>query len=405
MIPERTPGTRPTRKKRPGIGKLEIKVTDSPEHISAPAWNALAGDDPFLRHEFFSALHEAGCASKRTGWSPRFVTLWEGGILQGAMPLYLKNHSYGEYVFDWAWANAYERADHDYYPKLLSAIPFSPITGKRLLAQTPEQRALLISTALAIVRKGNAGASMSSLHCLFPLEHEAREMERAGMMLRCGVQFHWKNRPGRGYENFEDFLGGMSYSKRKKIRQERRKVQDLGIHFEWLSGNDMDEDRWNFFIDCYNNTYREHHSRPYLNLEFFIRLGKSMPENILLILALRNKKPIGVAFNIHNSHTLYGRYWGAREFVPGLHFETCYYQAIQYCIVNGLSLFEGGAQGEHKLARGFLPVRTWSAHWLVHSEFAAAIGSYLERETRDIDRYIHALEDSAPFRKDTKEPE
>ena len=400
MIPERTPDTCSTREKRPEIGKLEIKVTDSLEHISIPAWNALAGDDPFLRHEFFSALHEAGCASKRTGWLPRFITLWEGGILQGAMPLYLKNHSYGEYVFDWAWANAYERAGYDYYPKLLSAIPFSPVSGKRLLAQTSEQRALLVSAALAMARNGNAGAGMSSLHCLFPLEHEAREMERAGMMLRCGVQFHWKNRPGGGYENFEDFLEGMSYSKRKKIRQERRKVQDLGIHFEWLSGNDVDEEHWNFFIDCYNNTYREHHSRPYLNLEFFIRLGKSMPENILLILALQNRQPIGVAFNIHNSHTLYGRYWGAREFVPGLHFETCYYQAIQYCIVNGLSLFEGGAQGEHKLARGFLPVRTWSAHWLAHPEFAAAIGGYLERETRDIDRYIHALEDSIPFRKD-----
>jgi predicted N-acyltransferase len=382
---------------------LEIKVTDFPEHISAPAWNALAGDDPFLRHEFFSALHETGCASKRTGWSPQFITLWDGDSLQGAMPLYLKNHSYGEYVFDWAWANAYERAGYDYYPKLLSAIPFSPVTGKRLLAQTPEQRALLISAALALARNGNARAGISSLHCLFPPEYEARELQRAGMMLRCGIQFHWKNRPGGGYEDFEDFLQGMSYSKRKKIRQERRKVHDLGIQFEWLSGNDISDDRWRFFVDCYNNTYREHHSRPYLNLEFFLRLGKSMPENVLLILALRDNCPIGAALNIRNSHTLYGRYWGAREFVPGLHFETCYYQAIQYCILNGLSLFEGGAQGEHKLARGFLPVRTWSAHWLAHPEFTASIGSYLERETRDIDRYIKELEDSAPLRKDVRD--
>ncbi len=384
-------------------GKFEIKVTDSPEHISAPVWNALAGDDPFLRQEFLSALHETGCASERTGWLPQFITLWEAGSLRGAMPLYLKSHSYGEYVFDWGWANAYQRYGYPYYPKLLSAIPFSPVTGRRLLAENAEHRSLLISSALAMARDEGRAETVSSLHCLFPQAYEARELEKAGMTLRQGVQFHWRNRNKGGYENFEDFLAELSHSKRKKIRQERRKVQDAGIHFQWLSGQDIDERSWRFFVDCYNKTYREHHSSPYLNLEFFMRLGSSMPENVLLILAMRDHQPIGAAFNMRNSHTLYGRYWGAKEYLPGLHFETCYYQAIEYCIENGISLFEGGAQGEHKLARGFLPARTWSAHWLAHPEFAAAVTSYLEREGRDMDRYIDELNESAPFRKEVKD--
>jgi predicted N-acyltransferase len=344
-------------------------------------------------------MHETGCASKRTGWLPQFVTLWKGSVLRGALPLYLKSHSYGEYVFDWAWANTYQRYGYPYYPKLLSAVPFSPVTGRRLLAETPEHRALLISAAMKMITD-RGGEGISSFHCLFPQEYEAREMEEAGMTLRHGIQFHWKNQAGQGYENFEEFLAGMSHGKRKKIRQERRKVQAAGIHFQWLSGNDIRDDHWHFFIDCYNKTYDEHHSVPYLNIEFFMRIGKSMPENVVLILALRDGKPLGAALNLHSAHTLYGRYWGTKEFISGLHFETCYYQAIEYCIAHGIKLFEGGAQGEHKLARGFLPVRTWSAHWLAHPEFAKAIGSYLERETQDIDHYLDELNDSSPFRKE-----
>jgi predicted N-acyltransferase len=378
---------------------FEIKIVDSLAGISVAAWNALAGDDPFLRHEFLSAMHETGCASRKTGWLPQFVTLWEGSVLRGALPLYLKSHSYGEYVFDWAWANAYQRYGYPYYPKLLSAIPFSPVTGRRLLAEKPQHRALLISAAMKMI-KDRGGERISSFHCLFPQEYEAREMEEAGMTLRHGIQFHWKNLPGQGYENFEMFLAGMSHGKRKKIRQERRKVQAAGIHFQWLSGNDISDGHWHFFIDCYNKTYNEHHSMPYLNLEFFMRIGKSMPENVVLILALRDKEPVGAALNLHSAHTLYGRYWGTKEFISGLHFETCYYQAIEYCIAHRIKLFEGGAQGEHKLARGFLPVRTWSAHWLAHPEFARVIGNYLEREARDIDHYLDELNDSSPFRKE-----
>jgi predicted N-acyltransferase len=235
------------------------------------------------------------------------------------------------------------------------------------------------------------------------VEQEAREMEKAGLKLRHGIQFHWKNREGYPYENFETFLQAMSHSKRKKIRQERNKIHAQGIRFQWLSGYDANLDHWRFFVDCYNKTYRDHYSTPYLDLEFLMRLGKSLPENLLLILAMRGKQPLAVALNLHNSHTLYGRYWGTTEFIPGLHFETCYYQAIEFCIARRMELFEGGAQGQHKLARGFLPVRTWSAHWLAHPEFAAAIGRHLEREAEEIDHHLDELSESSPFRKDKKE--
>lgn len=384
------------------IPKFEIKIIDSLDRVPAVAWNALAGDDPFLQYEFFSAIHETGCASRSTGWLPQFVTLWEGDTLRGAMPLYLKSHSYGEYVFDWAWANEYQRHGYPYYPKLLSAVPFSPVTGRRLMAETEEHRTLLVSAVLKIAAERNAEAGISSFHCLFPQEFEAREMEAAGMTLRYGIQFHWKNRAETGYEDFDEFLEGMSHHKRKKIRQERRKVRDLGARFQWLSGYDLTDSHWRFFVDCYNKTYRDHHSMPYLNLEFFVRLGKTMPQNVLLILALRDELPIAAAFNLYNSHTLYGRYWGATEFIPGLHFEACYYQAIEFCIARRIALFEGGAQGEHKLARGFLPVRTWSAHWLAHPEFAAALRNYLEREAQDVTYYQNELNESSPFKKEVR---
>jgi predicted N-acyltransferase len=382
------------------ISAIAVKIIHSLEEISAAEWNALAGDDPFLRHEFLSAMHESGCASKGTGWAPRFVTLWEGGALRGAVPLYLKSHSYGEYVFDWAWANAYHHHGYRYYPKLLSAVPFSPVTGRRLLAEQPDHRAMLLDTLLKMAKQENAETGVSSFHCLFPPEYEAHEMEAAGLILRHGVQFHWRNAADGGYENFEAYLKEMSHDKRKKIRQERNKVRAAGIGFQWLSGSQATNAHWQFFVDCYNKTYRDHGSSPYLNLEFFTRLGNSMPENVLLILALQDGKPIAAAFCLHNARTLYGRYWGAAQYVPGLHFETCYYQAIEYCIANGIALFEGGAQGEHKLARGFLPVRTWSAHWLAHPEFASAIRQHVEREAQGIDRYLDELNDSSPFRKD-----
>ncbi len=379
---------------RPMPAKQETRILQSMSDVDSGEWNALvraSGEDhPFLRHEFLGALHETGCASEQTGWLPQYITVWRDERLAAAMPLYLKNHSYGEYVFDWAWADAYHRAGIDYYPKLLSAIPFSPITGSRLLAISDADRQLLARTALKLAEQA------SSLHVLFPREMEAHTLHSAGMMLRHGVQFHWHNA---GYDSFEAFLGDLSSAKRKKIRQERRKIADAGVQMRRLVGRDIDDEHWRFFARCYNNTYSQHGSTPYLNLAFFKRLGETMPENILLVLAELDGEPIASALNIFSETTLYGRYWGAVGHVPMLHFETCYYQAIEFCIERRIGVFEGGAQGEHKLARGFRPVQTCSAHWLRHPRFASAVEQFLARETAGMEAYMDELNERAPFRR------
>ncbi|MFN7085051.1 MAG: GNAT family N-acetyltransferase [Burkholderiales bacterium] len=370
---------------------MTAEVVDTLAGIAPQQWNRLAGDDPFLRHEFFSALHDSGCASAATGWTPRFLLLREQGRLAGAMPLYLKTHSYGEYVFDWAWADAYLRHGLRYYPKLLAAVPFTPVTGQRVLADTPEQRDRLIAAALALAHE----LGVSSLHCLFPPPEQAQRLQAHGMLLRHGVQFHWTNP---GYRDFDDFLAGMSHSKRKKIRQERRKVREVGITFEWLEGNAIGERHWAFFDRCYRQTYREHHSTPYLNLDFFRRLGAALPEHTLLVIASRGSVPIAASLCLRNRDRLFGRYWGALEYHPALHFEACYYQAVEYCIARGLCVFEGGAQGEHKIARGLLPVQTLSAHWLAHPEFSAAVEQFAAREAAGMAHYIDELNERSPYK-------
>ena len=370
---------------------MTIEVVSSIAGVRSAEWNALAGGNPFLRHEFLSALHETGCASKDAGWAPHYLLLKEDGALAGAMPLYLKSHSYGEYVFDWGWADAYYRHGLEYYPKLLCAVPFTPVTGRRLLAHTREQRERLVAGALVLARE----LDVSSLHCLFPAEEDAKTLARGGMMLRHGVQFHWSNA---GYGSFDDFLASLNHAKRKKIKQERRKVREAGITFEWREGRDIAERDWAFFYRCYARTYREHHSTPYLNLEFFHRIGQTMPENLLLVLAYREGRPIAASFDVHDGTRLYGRYWGAIEHHPVLHFETCYYQVIEYCIARRLQTFEGGAQGEHKMARGLLPVETCSAHWIARREFATAIENFLTKESRGIAHYIDELAERRPFK-------
>jgi len=381
------------------LPEFRVRVLDDLSGVDPADWNRLALDHPMLSHEFFHALHQSGCASADSGWLPRFLTLWDEAAiagkgapaprLRGAMPLYLKAHSYGEYVFDWAWADAYQRHGLAYYPKLLAAIPFSPVSGPRLLAAGENERAALVQAALALARKA------SSLHVLFPQPEEAALMQSAGMMLRSGVQFHWTNP---GYASFEEFLAQLSRDKRKKIRQERRRVCDAGVSFRRLCGNDIDEEDWAFFARCYQRTYREHRSTPYLNLEFFRRLGRTMPQHALLVVAERAGRPIASAFNLYSRETLYGRYWGATEYLPCLHFETCYYQALEFCIERSIRVFEGGAQGEHKLARGFLPVKTQSAHWLAHPEFSNAVERFLEREHEGIARYVDELNEHSPFK-------
>jgi hypothetical protein len=366
-----------------------LKVIDTLRAIEPQAWNALAAGHPFLSHEFLHALHETGCACDDSGWSPRYLSLWQGPSLIGAMPLYAKFHSYGEYVFDWAWADAYHRAGLEYYPKLLAAVPFSPVTGPRLLARDSATRALLIRAALHLA------GELSSLHVLFPSEVEAREMEACGLMLRRAVQFHWENR---GYASFEQFLSDLSSAKRKKIRQERRRVQEAGVRLRRLVGKDIRDEHWSFFTRCYSGTYRAHHSTPYLNLAFFRRLGESLPDHAMMVLAELDGKPLASALNIFTGEVLWGRYWGSVGHVPLLHFETCYYQALEFCIERGIRVFEGGAQGEHKLARGFMPTQTWSAHWLRHPQFSDAVEKFLARESRGIERYVDELSERSPFR-------
>ncbi len=380
--------------------EFRVRVLDDLSGVDAQDWNRLAGGHPMLSHAFFHALPRPGRGSADSGWTPQFLTLWDeaapaGGSpapaprLRAAMPLYLKSHSYGEYVFDWAWADAYQRHGLAYYPKLLAAIPFSPVSGARLLAATDADRAALVRQALALA------PSASSLHVLFPEPREAELMQAAGMMLRSSVQFHWTNP---GYGSFDAFLAQMSHDKRKKIKQERRKVRAAGASFRRLRGDEIKESDWAFFTRCYNRTYRAHRSTPYLNLEFFQRLGQTMPQQVLLIVAELARKPIASALNLCSRHTLYGRYWGALEYLPCLHFETCYYQALEFCIEEHIKVFEGGAQGEHKLARGFLPVKTLSAHWLAPPEVADAGERLLPREQQGIERYVDELNEHSPFR-------
>jgi hypothetical protein len=374
-----------------------IEVAESLARVPVDEWNRLAGGDPFVSHAFLSALHETGCASGATGWHPQYLLLKSGAALAGAMPLYLKDHSYGEYVFDWAWADAYHRHGIAYYPKLLCAVPFTPVAGARLLAATDADRDLLIRAALARARE----LRVSSLHCLFPTPAEARRLCGHGMMPRTTVQFHWTNR---GYASFDEFLAGFSHDKRKKVKQERRKSVAAGIRFKWLEGDEIRERDWAFFHRCYRQTYREHRSTPYLNLEFFCRIGAALPRHLVLIVAERDDVPIAAALNVRSGARLCGRHWGALQHHPALHFETCYYQGIEYCIARGIAAFEGGSRGEHKLARGLLPVETCSAHWLAHPEFAAAVDQFLAREARGMKHYVDELADHSPFKSYSDSP-
>ena len=370
-------------------------IVSSLADVGETAWSELLaaqGDaNPFLSYTFLHALHESGSACADTGWLPQYLALWQDETLMAAMPLYVKSHSYGEYVFDWAWADAYHRNGLEYYPKLLSAIPFTPVTGPRLLARNAEARAALV----AMLCEQQQAAGMSSTHILYPPDDQAQQLQEAGFMLRSGVQFHWLNE---GYADFEQFLSTLEHKKRKNIRAERRKVREAGVTLRQVRGVDATDEDWRLFHRCYSNTYAEHRSSPYLNLDFFLRIGHSMPQNILLVVAERDGQPLASSLVIHSADTLYGRYWGALEHIPCLHFETAYYQPLEFCIAQKIATFEGGAQGEHKMARGFLPQKTWSAHWLAHPAFADAIERFLERESGGIEAYIDELNERNPFR-------
>ena len=369
-----------------------LRILDSLDGVDPARWDALALGNPTLSFAFLDSLHRTGCASAASGWAACYPTLWDGERLVGAAPVYAKSHSFGEYVFDWAWADAYERHGLAYYPKLLCAVPFTPATGARLLAEDDGAREQLARAMLAMAKDSR----LSSLHVLFPGERDARTLRAMGLLERRGVQFHWSNP---GYASFDAFLAELSHDKRKKIRQERRKVAEAGIGLRRLTGREAGEHDWDFFTTCYRRTYRAHRSTPYLNRAFFGTIAQRMPDNLLLVIAERDGRPIAAALDLFGGGALYGRYWGSVEQVPGLHFEACYYQAMEFCIERGIALFEGGAQGEHKHARGFLPEATRSFHWLAHPAFERAIDDFLAREGAGIEAYVDELNERSPFKR------
>lgn len=369
--------------------------------VSATEWNGLTGADyPFLRHEFLAALEITGCVGGSTGWQSCHLLLRDGsGTLIGAMPLYRKTDSYGEFVFDWAWAEAYRRAGLRYYPKLVSAVPFTPATSGRLL-HAPDRNPDHVGRALlegALSVAADTGAS--SLHILFPAAGEHSLLVDAGLTLRKDCQFHWHNR---GYGSFDDFLAGFTAEKRKKARRERRRVAEAGITFRHLSGHEIDASLWKQLMPLYASSFWRRGRNPYLNAAFFQHIGTTLPEHILAIVALHQGEPVATALCFRGQDRLYGRYWGSAGDYHSLHFETCYYQGIEYCIRNGLQVFEPGTQGEHKVSRGFVPTTTWSAHWLSHPRFAAAVDDYLDRERAYVDRYMAAVDEHVPYRRDTR---
>ena len=374
-----------------------IRVLHAPSETDRDAWNALvalAGGSPFMRHEYLCAMHDSGSAVRDTGWTPQFVTLWRDGELHAACPLYLKSHSYGEYVFDWAWANAYEQHGLRYYPKALTAVPFTPVPGPRLLARDAAARAALVRAVLAWCRQ----KKVSSWHVLYADDEDVAACRDAGLMLRNTVQFHWSNQE---YADFDAFLASLTQEKRKKIRQERRKVQEGGVTFRHARGAEITRADWDFFYRCYERTYLEHGNAPYLTKDFFRRMAATMPENWLLFISERDGQPIAGSLIGLGGKVAYGRYWGALERVDCLHFEACYYQPLQWCIAHGFERFEGGAQGEHKMARALMPVKTTSAHWLAHPAFADAVEKFLAREGRGIEAYMEHLDERSPFRHGT----
>jgi predicted N-acyltransferase len=379
---------------------MRTRITEAIGTIPTDDWNALLADrNPFLRHEFLGAIEASGCASPETGWLPCHVLCEsDEGALLGALPLYLKNNSQGEFVFDFAWANAYHQAGLPYYPKLVCAVPFTPATGRRLLvnpaAGADDSKAIrnaLMETALQLARDNDA----SSLHVLFPEAEEIQALEDHDLMLRKDCQFHWHNRD---YADFDEFLGTFTSSKRKKTRRERRRITESGIHFETRHGNEIDAELWEQIIPLYNTTFLRRGRAPYLNRECLERIARSMPESMVVFLGYRGEEMVATAICFRSDETLYGRYWGANQFIDSLHFETCYYQGIEYCIDEGLKRFEPGTQGEHKISRGFVPVQTWSAHWLSHPQFAAAIDNYLQRERAHIEKYMDVIREHVPYR-------
>ena len=381
---------------------ITARIAGPASEIGAAAWNACANPDgvadphPFTRYEFFAACEESGSATARTGWKPAHLVVEDGGRIVALLPTYLKNHSQGEYVFDSAWADALERSGGDYYPKLQASVPFTPVTGNRLLVSAHTNlaagREALLATGATAVRQLKA----SSLHITFLTQEEWMAAGDLGYLQRTDQQFHWLNQ---GYRSFDQFLGELSSSKRKNLRKERASVREAGVEFDWLTGSSIREDHWDRFFAFYMDTGGRKWGRPYLTREFFSRIGATMADQVVLIFAKRSGRTIAGALNFCGGGTLFGRNWGCSEFVPFLHFETCYYQAIEFAIARSLAKVEAGAQGAHKLLRGYMPTPTYSAHYIAHEGLRRAVDDYLRREREAVAEHIEALAERSPFRK------
>jgi hypothetical protein len=378
------------------VRPAKARFLDSIAQIDAPRWNALAGSaQPFLRHEFLLALEQSGCAAARTGWDPKHLLIEDSaGAPMAAMPLFRKSHSRGEFVFDFSWAGAYAQQGLRYYPKLITAVPFTPVSGPRVLlhqkADPKVMTAELVRTAIDYAKEER----LSSWHVLFPTADTAAELDRGGLILRRDCQFHWYNQD---YNSFDAFLATFTAEKRKKAKRERRRVAEAGIEFDTLHGGDMNASLWRTVYAFYADTFHRHGHEPYLNLDFFKRIAVAMPDTLMLKVARIGAEPIAVAIFFVGSEALYGRYWGAGGNFHSLHFEACYYQGIEYCIEKRLQRFEPGTQGEHKVPRGFVPTLTHSAHYIADSRFAAAIRDYARREARGVDNYAAAVNEHVPY--------
>ncbi|MGC1522777.1 MAG: GNAT family N-acetyltransferase [Steroidobacteraceae bacterium] len=373
-----------------------MRVLSRIAQVDAASWNALVGDAaPFLCHEFLLALEESGCAVARTGWTARHLVLDDAqGRPVGALPLFLKGHSRGEFVFDFSWANAYAQHGLPYYPKLLSAVPFTPVRGPRFLTARDADAKAMSRRLIAATMEFARSERLSSWHVLFPTDEAAEALKSAGLILRRDCQFHWYNH---GYDSFDAFLATFTAEKRKKAKRERRRVAEAGIEFDTLHGGDMDDALWDTLYPFYADTFYRHGHEPYLNLDFFKRIAGSMPDRLMLKVARMGSEPIAVAIFFVGADALYGRYWGAGGNFHSLHFETCYYQGIEYCIERKLKRFEPGTQGEHKVPRGFVPTLMSSAHFVADPRFAAAIRDFAAREARSVDRYAAAVQSHVPY--------
>ena len=380
---------------RAGVDSVLVKLVQGIGQIEARLWDACVGpDQPFLSHAFLSALEDSGSASQRTGWLPLHLVVEAGGELIGCAPMYLKSHSYGEYVFDWGWANAYERAGGTYYPKLQVSVPFTPVPGPRLLVR-PEvgapARGMLAHALVSAAEQLN----VSSLHVTFCREDEWDTLGNAGLLKRQGVQYHWHNR---GYGTFDDFLGTLKSSKRKTIRKERARVSEQGLSIEVLTGDTLAPDIWEAFYPFYLSTVDKRWGSAYLTKRFFARLGETMPERVVLMMARHGGRYVAGALNLLGADTLYGRVWGCRREFEFLHFEACYYQAIEFAIRHGLARVEAGAQGPHKLQRGYEPVATYSAHWIRDPGLRDAVERFLVQERREMASEMGHLRAGLPYR-------